>query len=315
MPKIAYRSINFKPATLATIAHANEIARDYLSQGYSLTLRQLYYRFVAADLIANRQTEYKRLGSILDDARYAGLFDWNLIEDRTRNIEGGFGGSESPADTIDPAFYARPWWKGQPERVEVWVEKDALKQVIGRAAGAFRVPYFSCRGYTSSSEIWRAARRIERYVDEGVRKVTILHLGDHDPSGIDMSRDIEDRLLTFLIGDGYLDRFNFELVRIALNRDQVDLYKPPPNPAKETDSRFAGYITVHGSKSWELDALEPRVLDALIQGEIAKLVNDDLMDEQKELEEAGEAELRAIKDHYDDIAGYLREQGWLDGAA
>lgn len=85
----------------------------------------------------------------------------------------------------------------------------------------------------------------------------VFHLGDHDPSGIDMTRDIEDRLALF--ADHVI-----EVRRLALNRDQIDLYKPPPNPAKVTDSRSDGYIAEHGHDSWELDALSPTVLADLI---------------------------------------------------
>lgn len=179
-----YRSINFRPASLQIIRQANEIAEENLAQGFSLTLRQLYYRFVAKDLIANKQTEYKRLGSIINDARYAGLFDWSYITDRTRNAQGGDFGypPEHPEEVIAPSVYSVTQWDGQRERVEVWVEKDALANVIETAAGGLRATTFSCRGYTSSSEIWAAAQRIEQLLrTSGVEHVTILHLGDMTP--------------------------------------------------------------------------------------------------------------------------------------
>jgi hypothetical protein len=313
VPKVAYRNINFKPATLAVIRQANEIAAEYGRQGFSLTLRQLYYRFVARDLIPNKQTEYKRLGSIINDARYAGMFDWSLITDRTRNATGGDSGYTPghPEEVINPDVYHVTQWEGQTERVEVWVEKDALIDVLQRAAGGLRATTFSCRGYTSSSEIWGAARRIEGYLDDPeVEHVTILHLGDHDPSGIDMTRDITDRLKEFIGGDGYF-KSDVQIKRIALNMDQIEQYDPPPNPAKETDSRFAGYTEVYGEESWELDALEPNVLVALIRGEIQPFIDEEKWQARRLVAAEGVATLQAVRDNYDEIIEWLDERGRL----
>jgi hypothetical protein len=305
---IAYVPKSFSDAHMAIIERANEIAESYERQGFGLTLRQLYYQFVARGLIANKDTEYKRLGSIVNDARLAGLIDWDHITDRTRAARGGDGGDTAPEQVIDPDMYAMALWEGQPRRVEVWVEKDALVDIVGQAAGSLRVSYFSCRGYTSASGLWEAARRIEGYFDEGAEDVTILHLGDHDPSGIDMTRDITDRLRLFLDGDGY-DPELLEIDRIALNIDQVRRYNPPPNPAKITDSRATGYIRIHGRESWELDALEPTVLRDLIQSNLRPLIDPVRWQERAGLEREGRATLRAVREHYDEVLAFLTERG------
>ena len=86
MPKIEYELKNFTRETQATIAEAEQIISDYQAQGFSLTLRQLYYQFVARGLISNTERDYKRIGNIVSDARRAGLIDWDSIEDRTRFI-------------------------------------------------------------------------------------------------------------------------------------------------------------------------------------------------------------------------------------
>jgi hypothetical protein len=310
MPLIEYTPKVFTPAHMDVIEKATAIAESYRDQGYDLTLRQLYYQFVSRGWIANKDTEYKRLGSILNDARMAGEFDWDYITDRTRNIRGGDGYMTDPADVIDPNMYTMALWEGQPQRVEVWVEKDALVGVIGQAAGGLRAPYFSCRGYRSVSELWAAARRIEGYLDEGVEQVTILHLGDHDPSGIDMTRDITDRLYTFLAGDGYSVR-QLTIKRIALNMDQIRQYDPPPNPAKITDSRASGYIRRFGLESWELDALEPTVLNGLIVPEIRSRIDADMWNERRTLQQHGRDTLRAIRRHYDKVTTYLDVQGLM----
>lgn len=256
MPRIAYVYREFKPDTMAVIEQADAICQEYADQGYDLTLRQLYYQFVARGLIPNKQTEYKRLGGIVNDARLAGLMDWDHVVDRTRNLR-DLAHWDDPQSIVDAvaAQYRTARWENQPYRVEVWVEKDALTGVIARTAERLDVPWFSCRGYTSQSELWGAARRHIRYAKNDQKSV-VVHLGDHDPSGVDMTRDIQDRFALF--------GANVTVNRVALNMNQVRQYNPPPNPAKLTDSRSTAYIEQYGNSSWELDALDPTVLDGVI---------------------------------------------------
>ena len=267
MPLIAYKDISFTKATREIIDHANTIIEEYSRQGFDLTLRQLYYQFVSRDLIANNQREYKRIGDIVNNARLGGLIDWSDITDRTRELRRLSHWSD-PADIINGALrsFRTDKWAEQDVRVEVWIEKDALLGVIAGVCQELDVPYFSCRGYTSQSEMWEAGQRMIGYANDG-KSLRIIHLGDHDPSGIDMSRDIQERLELFTDS-----RFGVQcLKRIALNRDQIDAYGAPPNPAKTTDSRYATYIKKHGEESWELDALDPRVISQLIREEVLRL--------------------------------------------
>lgn len=178
-------------------------------------------------------------------------------------------------------------------RIEVWVEKEALVGVIERVAFKYRCPYFACRGYTSQSESWRAGVRFADYVDRG-QPVKIIHLGDHDPSGIDMTRDNDDRLQLFSEGA------DVEVIRVALNFDQVLKYNPPPNPAKFQDPRAASYVRLHGNESWELDALDPKVIDDLISTEIAQYIDWDNWDEMKKREDAARAKIKEIAENWKD---------------
>ena len=267
MPRIKYEEYAPKRATLELIAEANRIVQTYTAEGYSLTLRQLYYRLVAANTIPNNQRSYNRLGSILNRARLGGLVDWEALEDRTRMLR-GVRTYESVSEALSEAagrFYMDVW-AHQPNRVEVWVEKDALLDIVQRACVNERVDFFSCRGYTSASEMWKAAQRHADYEHRG-QDVIVLHLGDHDPSGLDMTRDIEERLWKFG-AETYVRR-------IALNMDQIRAYRLPPNPAKLTDSRSDAYIGEHGRSSWELDSLEPDVLSELIATEIEAYRQDE----------------------------------------
>lgn len=286
--KIEYKVINFKPDSVDLIDKANTIIAEYSGQGFDLTLRQLYYQFVSRDFIENKQSEYKRLGSIINDARLAGLISWEAIVDRTRNLESNshWTGPKQFMDSVTPQFQMDKW-KSQENRVEVWIEKDALAGVIERVCSRNDVAYFSCRGYTSQSEMWSASQRLIEYRDTGQTPI-IIHLGDHDPSGIDMSRDIFDRLDMFMQHDGGT---GIEVNRIALNMDQVNKYKPPPNPAKLTDARAHGYIKKFGNSSWELDALDPKTLDSLIEKTIKQYRDDKLWRKAKEVEASYRQEL------------------------
>ncbi len=259
MPKIKYQEIKLSKPSLDMIAVCNQIIAQYTAAGYILTLRQLYYQLVSRDIIPNKQSEYKRVGSIVNDGRLVGLIDWNALEDRTRNVK-SISHWDSPEDIVAAVAsqYAIDKWQDQDVRPEVWIEKDALVGVIQRICDELDISYFSCRGYTSQSEMWGASQRFIKNA-RNKQRTHIIHLGDHDPSGIDMSRDIEERIAAFMAHHGY-NRNWFEFTRIALNMDQIQQYNPPPNPAKSTDSRFQGYMDIHGDESWELDALEPQVL-------------------------------------------------------
>lgn len=277
MPKIEYITKDFRPASLLTITQANEIIEEYAGKGLDLTLRQLYYQFVSRDLIANKQTEYKKLGSLISDARLAGLIDWDAIVDRTRNVKGNSHWS-NPGEIIRSARYSfqLDHWENQEYYVEVWIEKEALIGVISSICSELDVRFFACKGYVSQSEMWRAAMRLKRAKDAG-QKPVIIHLGDHDPSGMDMTRDIFDRCDLFT-GD-------IEVKRIALNMDQINKYNPPPNPAKLTDTRAGKYIDEYGAESWELDALDPEVLRDLIQEHVDTLRDWDLYQETLDQEQ------------------------------
>jgi hypothetical protein len=250
-----FKQFDFRNKTLKTIQQANEIIAEYQADGYDLTLRQLYYQFVARDLIPNSQKEYNNLGSVINNGRLAGLIDWDCIKDRTRDMQKN-SHWESPSDILEScaACFAVDTRQDQDIYLEVWVEKEALANVIERIANELDIPWFACRGYVSQSAMYEAAKRLQKRKQ---RNAIILHLGDHDPSGVDMTRDIQDRL----------EMFDADCVveRIALNMDQVDEFDPPPNPAKITDSRSGGYIAEFGRQSWELDALDPHTLTTLIR--------------------------------------------------
>jgi len=298
MPKICYIHKDFSLSSREVIGQADQILADYAREGFTLTLRQLYYQFVARDLLPNTQQSYKRLGSIVNDARLAGLLDWADIQDRTRNLQANPHWS-SPGDIIKSAAhsYGIDLWAGQDSRVEVWIEKDALIGVIERVCQEMDVPHFACRGYVSQSELWSAAQRMRGYRERRQTPI-VIHLGDHDPSGIDMTRDIFDRL-ELMAGHAV------DVNRIALNMDQVEEFNPPPNPAKITDSRAGQYIATHGAESWELDALEPSVIIELVREEITRHLDLGTFEARKQRREKERQELVTASKRWADVVEFL----------
>lgn len=298
MPFQSYKHINFRNDSLALIDRVNDIVSEYVVQGYELTLRQVYYQLVARGFIPNNERSYKNLGNLINDGRLAGLIDWHSIVDRTRYVRRNSHWS-SPESVIYSAAYSYMLdrWQNQPNYVEVWVEKDALVGIVGQICNKLDVPYFSCRGYTSQSEMWSAA---QRFIGQNHRESrTIIHLGDHDPSGIDMTRDIQERLDMFG-ADVYVKR-------VALTMDQIDEFDPPPNPTKITDARSHGYIQMFGHECWELDALEPKVITRIITEEVEELVDPALFSAIEKREREDKDNINMICENYDDVVSYLKD--------
>lgn len=295
MAKIEYVSKKFRQDSLGLIDRINKVIKDYKVQGYSLTLRQVYYQLVARAIIENNERSYKNLGNLINDGRLAGLIDWDAIEDRTRNLRSNSHWS-NPGSIINSAAYSYhlDYWENQDNYVEVWVEKDALVGIVERICSQLDVSFFSCRGYVSQSEMWSASQRLY-YKNQQHEKIVLLHLGDHDPSGKDMSRDIVDRLRVFGV-------HNIEFKRLALNMNQIEQYNPPPNPTKLTDSRATAYIEKYGYECWELDALEPNVITNLIKDNVLIYRNEKLYNEVKQKEDAEKDLLNDLAENWDKVA-------------
>ncbi len=302
MSNTAIQYIDWNPtaSTLSTIAQANEICENLGRQGYDLTLRQLYYQFVSKDLIENTDRSYKNLGNIVNKARLSGRMSWDYIVDRTRNLE-QLPSWNHPKDVLRSAMngFKLDHWEGQLFYIEVWIEKDALVGVIERPCDELDVPYFSCRGYTSQSEMHSAAMRFARKEDHGI-ETAIIHLGDHDPSGIDMTDDIQRRLELFG-AETHVDR-------VALTMDQIDELNPPPNFAKLSDARAQRYVELYGNQSWELDALEPAYLSDLVKQSVLGYRDERVFELVMGNERGYDEMLRALVDKpWDETVQWLGE--------
>ncbi|MCY4058854.1 MAG: hypothetical protein OXG44_12710 [Gammaproteobacteria bacterium] len=249
---------NPKPATLNMIGMAAEHIDRLHAEGYTPTLRQIYYQMVRSNQIANSERSYKNLGNALNQARWAGMIDIYALDDLGREAVRQISWRD-PTHALEwvSKIYRTDWWRDSDTRPEIWCEKQALSSVLDPVARRNGVYYLACKGFVSLPAIAQAAERAEGHRSFGGASLRVLYLGDHDPSGIVMNGDIERRveLLTDKI----------EIVRIAMTRDQVDEFDCPPQPAKLTDSRARDYVGRHGYESWELDAIQPSDLDALVQ--------------------------------------------------
>lgn len=282
---------NFRQDSLDRIKTINGILEEYDMAGYDLSLRQLYYQLVARDLIENSQKSYKRMGTLVTKARKAGLIDWEMISDRNRATVYP-NHWDDPAEIVRAAAdqFAIDKWEGQENYVEVMVEKDALTGILEPVCRSLDIRFTANKGYPSVSLLYGIGKRLRRHTLAG-KNVCILHLGDHDPSGIDMTRDLIEQLAMFADTP-------IEVYRLALNMDQIELLNPPKNPAKVTDSRYKNYVIEFGESAWELDAIEPRRLAAIVSNTVKSLRDETAWNDAVEREKAMRAELQEFVTTY-----------------
>ncbi len=297
MPKIVYLPKRFTKAHDSIIKRANVFLEAYAEAGIQITLRTLYYRFVAKGWITNEEKSYKRLGKIIRQARLAGRIDWEHMEDRMRSLSElqHFEGAEDALKTLS-RWYHVDMWASQKYRPEVWIEKDALGGIFKQVCERYDIPFFCCRGYTSLTEMWRASLRLRKNAEEGKINYIIL-FGDHDPSGIDMSRDIENRLTSTFDAP-------IEFTRVALNMDQVLQYEPPPNPTKLKDTRAPKYVEQFGRESWECDSLEPFQLRDLVTHHVDMILDKAQWKKDEKERERVRTSLVEIADDWEGMLGY-----------
>jgi len=285
--------IRFHKKSLELIDKCDGIVNEYIAQGFRLTIRQLYYQLVARGFVENTVRSYENVQSLMTNARLAGLIDWDAIEDRTRAfIERSHWTSGRQILYGAARGYHEDLWLGQESRVFVVVEKEALAGVLERVCHEYDMPLLPARGYPSASTLREFAK--ERIIG-ATRQIVVLHLGDHDPSGIDMTRDLIDRLNTFT-----RDSVDIELKRIALTMEQVEEVNPPANPAKQTDARFESYRAQFGDESWELDALSPTYLHSLVEDNVLPYIDIEQWEAAKERIERIKARISKLADNFKD---------------
>lgn len=288
--KIAYtEKLRLNKANIERLETINGIIETYLADNYVMTLRQLYYQLVQRNIIPNVQKEYAKLSILLKQGRMAGIVDWDAIMDRGRQpqIPWSTSGIAGALKTIHDQ-YRLDLQDGQKNYIEVWVEKDALANVMERVTRKYHINLMVNKGYSSCSAMHESYERFRDADKPGV----LLYFGDHDPSGKDMVRDIEARLIEFGLED-------FRVENPALNIDQIRRYALPENPAKLTDPRAVEYIKQYGNKSWELDALEPPVLVDIVEKSVLSHMNKAQFNRMLQQVVDDKKEIMTIRDNYD----------------
>lgn len=250
-------------------ARVVELVREVLGQySFNPTIRQIYYRLVSPpyQVIGNKTSVYKYFDAQMVRARERNDIPKNAFSDDSRRTLGGDYGYRSPEAFLEylrgeaqPGNYTRPMWDTQPAVVEVWVEKAALAVLLSAVAQDYRVPVFASRGYSPFTLLDKA---VGRFLEKGG---VILDFRDHDPSGLDMCRDVQERLTRY--------GANFRYIPIALSYDQVQTFGLAPNPTKRADPRAKAYIAQYGDECWELDALPPDELNRLVDEAIKKEID------------------------------------------
>ena len=251
----------FYRKTQEKLAVVNSILDGFQKKGLKVTVRQVHYQLVAKGITPNKDNEYDKLVGLLKNGRMAGLIDWDAIEDRLRGpwkpwCVGGV--EEAVQDTVDQYRLNRQ--EGQSCLIEVWTEKDALSGVLKRITGKYGVHLVVCRGYSSVTSMYHAHKRMVEAIERG-RGCRIIYVGDHDPSGLDMVRDLRCRLAKF---DARLGE-HLTVEPVALTMDQIKEFDPPANKVKGTDKRVKRYRKEHGEKCWEVDALPPEFLNETVE--------------------------------------------------
>jgi hypothetical protein len=281
-------------ASEATLEKANAIIAEYQAQGYVLSLRQLYYRMVVKNFIPNVKNSYKRLGEILSRGRTMGLVDWEALEDRVRSVR-GFGNEVEPESYMNDIHdaYREDIWYDQDAYVLFLYEKDALSGVMERVCGKWRVPILACRGYNSTTECFNLGKRLSYFRNMG-KTLHVFHIGDHDPSGMQMTDDNEYRIGV------YMRDPDFKLTRLALNMDQIRKFNPPPQPNKTTDSREPNYRLEHGVNSWEVDALDPSQLTEIIDAAVEPICDKEKFDAAIAKEDRNRARIEIVGKYFNE---------------
>lgn len=279
------KSEGFYSHTASLVLAAVGILQEY--QSMRLTIRQLYYQMVSRGYIYNSLKAYQNFDSLLVKAREKDIIPWDTFEDRARrfivnedhpvNIE-----ERDPVDTAvwqieDAAIprdgYGLPRWYGQPNYIEIWVEKDALAGFIEPITLREDVPLVVSRGYTSYTFKQEALKRFLNAQSQE-KEAILLYLGDLDPSGWDIYQVLKDEF----------EPEGIAVSRLALLPEQVVNLNLPPCPIKDTDSRANGFRTRFpglGNDCYELDALPPDRLISLVQSSI-KSVFDEAVYEERE---------------------------------
>jgi len=225
---------------------------DIVSQYKPMTVRQVFYQLVSQGAIDKTEAEYKNLVCrLLAEMRknHSLPFEW-IADNLSLMWKPDTHNSLMNMLELSQETYRRALWQGQKVHVEIWLEKEALAGVLLDVTEDWDVPLYVTRGYPSLSYIYSATE----YLNEVDKPAYLYYFGDHDPSGVDISRHVEETLREYVLDDVEI---HFE--RVAVEPRQIAEWHLPTRPTKRTDSRAKNF---HGG-SVEVDAIAPDKLRGL----------------------------------------------------
>lgn len=258
--------------------HIYEVARA----DHPVSIRQVFYRLVSLGVIEKSEGEYSAtVGRLCVEMRKSGDLPWDWVADNTRWMRKPetFDSLEDALD-VTARTYRRSLWTTSNGYVEVWLEKEALSGVLYPVTEAWDVSLMVTRGYPSLTFLHAAA---EAFPHD--RPTFIYYFGDHDPSGIDISRHTEAQLREFYTRhlldagpDGESDadlgsrllRAGLRFERVAVTPQQIEEMQLPTRPTKRTDSRAKGW----DGGSVEVDAIPPATLRRICEELIVAHVDE-----------------------------------------
>lgn len=287
----AYRALHGRPrgfiewgphaATRALVDQVTDVLREYADY-LPLTLRQVFYRLVSMHGFAKTEGDYRRLCEVMTRARRARLIDFDAIRDD------GFSRSRyqhwrSPRSGLDAVRHTAENFtldrqRAQPIKTVIWCEAGGMVPMLERVAEPYSVPVFSSGGFDSVSAKHAVAREFL-----GMGNVHVLHIGDHDPSGVHVSLSLAEDVRAFM-GAMRPDACA-EFFRLAVIPEQIEAHGLPTAPKKPTDRRRFHDSTV------QAEALPPDALAGIVEAAILERVDVDILEDTTAREREGHAEL------------------------
>ena len=279
---------HFNKTCLSQAAHLALLA--YVEQ--PITLRGLFYRAVSAGVYPDTADEhYRQCGRLLLKLRRESIVPYRFIIDSTRRRlkPGSWSGLADFSEVIAEA-YRKDLWERQAQYVEIFVEKDAMAAVIEPITHEYDIHLNVIRGSCSESLVWRIAQEWR-----SIRKpIFAYYLGDHDPSGLDIERDLLKRLQDMLPNPVHL-----EWKRMAVNRadfQRSDLLGFPIKGNRTTkawQTRHRDYLTEYGDRCVEVDAIPAKDIRTLIRHTIESHINQN---EWQALQAIEDVERQSVKE-------------------
>ena len=267
------------------------IAAEIALQENPITLRGLFYRVVSAGVLPSTDAKhYKRIGRVMTKLRESGVvpFSWLIDSLRSTVKPSSWSGVNDYVETVRDC-YRKDFWASLPEYVHIFCEKDAIAGTLAPVTREFDVALSPIRGYSSLS----FAHQIADEWNQIEKPITAYYVGDYDPSGFDLERDIREKLRR------YCDVV-FEWVRLGVLRedfDEFDLIRLDP---KKSDKRYQAFVEQYGESCAEIDAIPATELRRRIQDAIESHVPSD---EWERLQAVEKAEKETFGSFLDQLPG------------